>query len=176
MRIVITGSPGTGKSSVSKALSKALGLPLIGIREVVRENGLLGKDDEVDLRRLARALSFLQTRESFIIEGHLACEIPLPADWIFVLRTKPGILRRRLLKRKYGKEKLEENIMAEMLDYCSQRARREYGLIPLELDTSRRSPASSAGEIRLAIKHKKKKLDHVDYTQDLLKSAISPKK
>ncbi len=176
MRIIITGSPGTGKSSVSKALARLSGLRLIDIKGIVRAKGLLGRGGTVDIRRLARALSFLREEKSFIAEGHLACEVRLPADWIVVLRTRPSMLRRRLRARGYGKRKLDENVMAEMLDYCTQRVQAVYGKAPLELETSKRTPRSSARLIALAIKHKKKKLDRVDYSRELLESAVAPQK
>jgi len=167
MRIIITGSPGTGKSCIARVLSERLGLKLIDIKRIARERRLVGKNHEVDPRKLAAALRMLANRKNFIVEGHLACEIRLPADFIFVLRTGPATLRRRLAKRKYNKRKLEENLMAEMLDYCVLRAESVYGRAPLELDTSHRSVFGCVNIIARAIKQKKKKLDTVNYSKDL---------
>jgi adenylate kinase len=169
MRIIITGSPGTGKSSIATVLSQSLGLELIDIKRIARERKLVEKNHEVDLKKLAAALRPLARKKDFIVEGHLACEIRLPADFIFVLRASPATLRRRLAKRHYGKKKLEENLMAEMLDYCFQRAEGVYGRTPLELDTSRRSVSGCAREIIKAIKQKKKRLDTVDHSAELIK-------
>jgi len=164
MRIVITGSPGTGKSIVAMKLSGMLGIPLVQIRKVAVEKLLVGKRHEVDIRRLAAALSFLKKQKDFVVEGHLACEMRLPADFVFVLRTNPETLKRRLAKRRYAKAKLEENLMAEMLDYCTQRCENVYGKKSLELDTSRLTPEKSAAKLAKAIKQKKKRLDCVDYS------------
>ncbi len=172
MRIIITGSPGTGKSSVAKALSRRLGMTLIDLKRVAAGKKLVGKNHEVDIGRLARAVRPLVRKGDFIVEGHLACEFRIPADFIFVLRTNPRALGRRLAKRHYGAKKLGDNLMGEMLDYCSVRAKSEYGKTPLELDTSGRSVGESVREIENAIKRKKKKLDTVDYSgelKDLLK-------
>ncbi len=168
MRIIITGSPGTGKSLIAKQLSRQLGVPLVQIRKVAIENLLVGKRHEVDIRRLTRALSFLKKEKDFVAEGHLACEMRLPADFIFVLRTNPDTLKKRLAKRKYPKGKLAENLMAEMLDYCTQRCENVYGRKPLELDTSRLTVAASARKLASAVKQKKKKLDSVDYSKYLM--------
>lgn len=172
MRIIITGSPGTGKSLIARALSKRLGLELVDLKKIARSHRLVGKNHEVDVKKLAAALRPLSKKRDYIVEGHLACEFRLPADFIFVLRTSPNTLRKRLSKRGYGKKKIDENLMAEMLDYCLQRATREYGKTPLELDTTRRSVSECAGEIEKAIKRKKKKLDSVDYSAELKKSLI----
>jgi adenylate kinase len=167
MRIIITGSPGTGKSCIAQMLSESLGLELIDIKRIARERKLVGKNHEVDLQKLAAALRPLSKKKDFIVEGHLACEIRLPADFIFVLRASPATLRRRLARRRYGKKKLEENLMCEMLDYCVLRAEGVYGRAPMELDTSKRSVPECASVIIKAIKQKKKRLDTVDYSQDL---------
>lgn len=167
MRIVITGSPGTGKSEISKKLSKRLGLELVDIKNIVNLKKLRGKRHDVNLKHLSRTLTFLKYKKNYLIEGHLACEIKLPMDFIFVLRTHPAILRRRLAKRKYNKKKLEENLLAEMLDYCTQRVEQEYKKKPIELDTSHRTVTVSVFEIEKAIKQKKKKLDSVNYSKEL---------
>jgi adenylate kinase len=172
MRIVMTGSPGTGKSQIARELSKKLGLALVDLKKIARTRGLVGRNHEVDVKRLASALRPLAKKKDFIVEGHLACEFRIPADFVFVLRTHPKTLRKRLSKRGYGKKKLDENIMAEMLDYCLQRAEAEYAKKPLQLDTTRRSAGQSAAEIEKAIKRKKKKLDSVDYSEELKKSII----
>jgi adenylate kinase len=167
MRIILTGSPGTGKSRIAIALSEKLGFALIDIKRIACTRKLVGKSREVDLGKLAAALRPLARKKDFIAEGHLACEIRLPADFIFVLRTSPATLRRRLAKRHYGKKKLEENLMAEMLDYCVWRTEAVYGRKPLELDTSKRSVSGCVSELVKAIKQKKKRLDTVDYSPDL---------
>ena len=168
MRIILTGSPGTGKSVIAKKLSQMLELELVDLKKIVRQKKLLGKDNEVDVKKLAKELSFLRKKKDYLVEGHLACEMKLPADWIVVLRSNPAVLRKRLGKRRYGKKKLDENLLAEMLDYCTQRVRKVYGKEPLELDTSRRTVAGSARLIAQAIKQKKKKLDSVSYSRELM--------
>jgi adenylate kinase len=168
MRIVITGTPGTGKSTIAAALASAAGLELVSVTDVARKEKLVGRGHEVDIARLRKALRFLRLKKGYVVEGHLACEMALPADQVVVLRTEPGTLRRRMAKRGYPKEKIEENMMAEMLDYCSQRVRKEYKRTPLELDTTGRAPRACANKILAAIKQKKKKIDSVDYSQALI--------
>lgn len=170
MRIVITGTPGTGKSVIARKLSALLGLELVDLKKIVRARKLAaGREHEVDIGKLAAALGFLRRRNGYVVEGHLACELKLPADFVFVLRTNPRVLGRRLSKRGYGARKLDDNLTAEMLDYCTQRVEQEYRKKPLELDTSARSPSASARLIALAIKRKRKKLDDINYSQEIIR-------
>ena len=165
MRIVITGSPGTGKSVIAKLLAEKMNLELIDIKKVVKENSLL-EGIEVDIPKLKNALGFLDEKDDYVVEGHLACEFEIPADFIFVLRADPEILKKRFEERDYPNEKINENLMAEMLDYCVQRAEKYYDNV-LELDTSERTIEQCVDEIQEAVKNNKKKLDNVDYSDYL---------
>jgi adenylate kinase len=168
MRLIITGTPGTGKSTIAKLLAKKAGLELFSITEIVKIKMRIGAKHEVDIKKLAKHLLFLKKLDDYVVEGHLACELPLPADNIVVLRTDPSILKRRMAKRGYGKEKIEENMMSEMLDYCSIRVKKEYKKNPLELDTSKRKPPACVNKILAALMHKKKRIDSVDYSKRLI--------
>lgn len=124
MRIVITGVPGTGKSMLAERLARELGYRLVRINDVVDEKSLWeGKDrfgsKVVRMDELGRRLRRLMKEDDIIVEGHLACELKLPADIVIVCRTNPSLLKRRLGKRGYPDEKRDENVMAEMLDYCT---------------------------------------------------------
>ncbi len=169
MRLVITGTPGTGKSAVARLVARKTGMELVDLKAVARSRKLVSRSGEVDTLKLAGSLSRLKGRDGFVVEGHLACEFRIPADAVVVLRCDPRVLRRRLSRRGYGTKKLSENLMSEMLDYCTQRVNAVYGREPLELDTSRRSAASSADEIIGALRHKKKRLDKVDYSGALIR-------
>jgi adenylate kinase len=169
MRIIITGSPGTGKSTLSKKLAVELGLELIEIKKIIIQKKLINKKHEVDIEKLAMALRFLKNKRNYLVEGHLACELRIPADTIIVLRTHPKVLKTRFRKRKYGKKKTEDNLVVEMIDYCTQKIEAVYKLKPLELDTSKHGIEESVDLIKKAIKHKKKKIDLVDYSGSLIR-------
>jgi adenylate kinase len=166
-RIIITGTPGTGKSMIARRLASDLGAELIDIAMIARKSGLV-QNHEVDIQKLRKKLAFLRGNKHFVAEGHLACEMTLPADFVFVLRCDPKTLARRLKKRNYPKKKLEENLVAEALDYCTQRVLANYKVKPLELETSGRSAAECAGRLSSAVKNKKKTLDNVDHSDYLL--------
>lgn len=125
MRLIITGVPGTGKTVLAQRLAKRMRLRLVKINDVVERRRLWkGKDRfgakivrmgplQAELKRL------MEKGEKLLVEGHLACEFPLPADLVVVCRTSPKLLEKRLSKRKYPRKKADENLMAEMLDYCT---------------------------------------------------------
>jgi adenylate kinase len=157
MKIIITGSVGTGKTSIARILSKKLKVPLVELSDAVKEipfkyNKRL-KTKEVEIRDLEKWVKRrTRNRESYIIEGHLASELNLRPDYAFVLRAHPEEIRKRLAKRRYHEEKIIENMMAEALDYCSAilRIRRNV----FEIDTTDKNASQSSGEILRALKGK----------------------
>ena len=118
VKIAISGTPGTGKTS----LAKALGFEVRYLNELAKEHGLYSGYDlkrdtvGVDLEKLKRVVQDIKIEEEdiLIVEGHMAHLMPV--DRIIVLRTDPQILEGRLEKRGYSREKIEENLEAEALD------------------------------------------------------------
>ncbi|MDD5317828.1 MAG: adenylate kinase family protein [Candidatus ainarchaeum sp.] len=163
MRVVVTGVPGTGKTSISRKLSARLGCRLVEVNKVLEKKRLWrGKDASgakiALMGPLGKALGEEMLRhESVIVEGHLACEFPLPADRVVVLRTDPAVLGARLGRRKYPPAKTRENVFAELLDYCTIRSEQNYGKRKVaEMDTTKSSPESAAREIVAILKGKRK--------------------
>ncbi len=163
MKLVITGVPGTGKTAVAKLVAKRLGLRLVEINAVVARKRLWkGKDKFgsrlVRMGPLEQELRRLMVKEGVLVEGHLACEFDLPADFVIVLRTEPGALEERLSGRDYPKEKTDENVMAEMLDYCTICSLENYPKKSVyEVDTTLLSPEKTASAVMLILKGKGKK-------------------
>ncbi len=147
-RIVITGVPGTGKTTLSKKIGERLGLKVLNVSvdflesKGIRERSSSGGEILVDLDELRTVL----LKEEGILESHLLCEFSLPDSVVIVLRCEPTILKKRLLGRSYTPEKIGENLECEALDYCSQMARMNYGRV-FELDTSHRSSEESVEEV-----------------------------
>ncbi|MFQ5887148.1 MAG: adenylate kinase family protein [Candidatus Hydrothermarchaeales archaeon] len=119
MIILITGTPGTGKSLVAEILSKKINAQLIPINAI--KDVYAGVDEErgsriVDMKRLAEKIGDMMEGD-VIIEGHLSHLLPF-GDIVIVLRTDPEKLRGRLEEKGFGKEKIQENLEAEALDVC----------------------------------------------------------
>jgi adenylate kinase len=121
MIIAITGTPGTGKSSVSKILAKN-DFEVIDLNRMALENKyLLGKDEKrdiwiIDIDELEEHIKNKYSKDqTLVIEGHLS-HLLKNVDIIIILRCHPDTLRKNLFKKKWNKEKIDENIQAEILD------------------------------------------------------------
>lgn len=167
MRIIITGTPCTGKTSVSEILGKKLKIPVAHVTELVKTKKLgrkKGGEIEVNLSKLKKEL----LKTNGIIEGHLLCEFGLPNSIVFVLRCDPRVLEKRMKKRGYLKKKIKENLECEALDYCTIRAEKNYGRKKVfDVDATKRKPTEVTGKI-LSIMRGKSKPDIADYSGWLL--------
>ena len=146
MRIIVTGSPGVGKTSVAEQLGKALHHKVLNEKDFAVQRGI-GKwdaqEDElvIPLERFAKELKALLTRKkSIIIEGHMLCELKLNADIIVLVRVHPEILEPRLRARGYSEPKVQENVFCEAVDYCKKYVLRNYPKEKIiEIDTGRKT-------------------------------------
>ncbi|NLA38675.1 MAG: AAA family ATPase [Methanomicrobiales archaeon] len=113
MMVGITGTPGTGKTSVAAELERR-GHRVVHLADTVQPYIIEEDRDRqtlvVDLDLWAAEFESLDG----IVEGHIAHY--LPCDRVVVLRCRPDILRQRLALRNYSPEKIRENIEAEALD------------------------------------------------------------
>jgi len=162
MKIVITGTPGTGKSIIADILGKALRQRVVHINDFAKKNRLfIGKSGGsyiVDLKRLKRKLEKIDG----VLESHLLCDISLLDSIVFVLRCNPKVLAKRLLKRKYLRKKIKENLEVEALDYCSIKAEKNYNKV-YDVDTTSRTIGQAVKKI-IAILNRKSKADRVDFS------------
>lgn len=176
MRILITGTPGTGKSSVAREIGRRKGWVVVRLGELAERAGcVIGEEGEkiADVRKLGRAaLRELRGKRDAVVEGHLGCEFSLPLDYVFVLRTHPEELRKRMGRRRYPARKIRENLMAEMLDYCTQVAAKHYKVPILEVDTTNRTAGQAAERIIAFLEGKVKKLDKVDWGKELRRTVV----
>lgn len=120
MKISLTGTPGTGKTSISNFLSKN-NVNTINLNYYISKNIKF----EFDNNRKTKIIDIIDLNNSFnknfknknfvIIEGHLSHLLNC-VDKIIILRCHPTELKRRLLKRRWSIKKINENIESEILD------------------------------------------------------------
>ena len=159
MRIALTGTPGTGKTTVAALLP----FKVVDINSIVRAGLNVGVDPvrgclEADMEALADLFRTEtepteEKEEITILEGHFSHRF---SDWAIVLRIEPAMLRERLRARGYAEEKINENLEAEALDVILVEAAESCSRVD-EIDTTNRSPLEVAdlvkrivgGELRL---------------------------
>jgi adenylate kinase len=161
VKIGITGTPGTGKSTVSRELEGKV----VDLSEYVREENIGEKNEkgemEVDVEELKRKAPEESEDQDLILEGHLAHFLDL--DYCIVLRTRPDVLEERLGERDYSSEKVRENLESQKLDLILSQAVENQEKV-YEIDTTDKSVEEVAEEIRLAIEEKKERYGVVDWT------------
>lgn len=144
MLVALTGTPGTGKSSVGDALARR-GYHVVDLDASARELGLVEagpEGDEVDVEALSARLR-VPTKVG-ILRGHYAHRIPV--NLIVVLRCHPKVLWDRLAARGWPVDKVRENVEAEAIDIILQEAV-DRGPPVYEVDTTEGSPEVAAGEV-----------------------------
>ena len=156
MIIAVTGTPGTGKTEVAKALAKRLGWWYLSLNDLAEEEDLYkGYDKErmckiVDLDRMKEEIHILGiSHKNMVIESHYAHE--MPCDVVVVLRTELSELRRRMVEKGWKEGKIKENLEAEAMDICKQEAL-ELNKNVYEFDTTNKTPEEVAEEIEKVIK------------------------
>ena len=72
MRIVVSGTPGVGKHTISGELSKLLnGIPIIDINKIILSNHyfISSTSDEVDLTKTFNMLKMILSKKKYMIYG-----------------------------------------------------------------------------------------------------------
>ncbi len=164
MRIVITGTPGTGKTTVGRKLSELLKYEYVNLNEkLVREgvciyNDKLNTHDIIDLEKAEKIADKVLSLENVIIDT-IALSIidPDKVDIVIVLRLNPIELFKRLRINKGWKGiKLCSNVLAEALDYMLIEAIRCFGEEKVaEIDTTGRTVEDIVNECISIISGKK---------------------
>ncbi|WP_302080229.1 adenylate kinase family protein [Salinibaculum rarum] len=147
MRVAVTGTPGTGKTTAVDAVDTDLNV--VHLNEVIkREDLTTSRDDERDtlVTDMDAVEAWLNGREDVLFESHLAHQFD--ADRVVVLRCRPDELEERLTERGESPGSAAENAESEALDLILSEAVNRHGEDAVyEIDTTDRSPESVAEAI-----------------------------
>lgn len=184
--IIVTGTPGVGKTTHCETLAQSTGLKHLSINDIVKERGCHdGYDDEfkswiVDEDKLLDSIEEEVKQGGYIIDWH-ACDL-FPKSWIdlvVVLRVDSTLLYDRLKaryvyhshdvpavanksRRDYPEAKLQENLDSEIMEVLLQEARDSYDEeIVVEL-TSNNTDEIEANVERIEIWIKQWRKDHAE--------------
>ncbi|MCJ7632363.1 adenylate kinase family protein [Candidatus Bathyarchaeota archaeon] len=177
--IIVTGTPGVGKTTVATELASTLSANLLSVSELVQKENLVTESDKergtiiADMTRLrVRVRSIIgKAKKDIVIEGHYAYDIVPKAlsPHIFVLRREPDDLELKLRNRAYNEKKVSENVAAEVLDVCLIGAMKRFGKDRLhEIDVTSMDVGMVVTEILVVLNGEKEaKSGRVDWIAKL---------
>ncbi|XP_030526795.1 adenylate kinase isoenzyme 6 homolog [Rhodamnia argentea] len=131
--ILVTGTPGTGKTTTASSLAEASQVRHVSIGDLVRDKGLHdGWDDELECHvvnedLVCDELEDVMEQGGNIVDYH-GCDF-FPERWfdlVVVLQTDNTILYDRLSKRGYTGSKLSNNIECEIFQVLLEEAKESY--------------------------------------------------
>ena len=155
--IIVTGTPGTGKTLLSRKLASKLNFHYIDVNKIIKKCNLVESYDKkrktnvVDIKKLNKALikeiankkhpkknkspKNKKIKNGIVIDSHLSHYLPKKyADLCIVTKCDLKVLQKRLKRRKYSKEKIRENLDAEIFDVCLNEAmERKHKMLVLDM-------------------------------------------
>jgi adenylate kinase len=167
--IIISGTPGCGKTSVANELSKLVNAKIISLNEeAISDNFSFEYDNErkthivdfkIFLPYIIKKIKKIKKEnpQFLIIESHFTDIIPNKyIDHVFILRCDPDELVKRLKGKKYNLKKITENVQTEILGNCvSYFIQKKIKKPLLEIDTTSLSIESVAYTIKDILQRKK---------------------
>jgi len=172
--IIVTGSVGTGKTTLSKRLAKKLNFDYIDVNKIIKKYNICEGYDKkrkskiVDVKKLNKMLineinnyrnsiqnnpikkiknnnnilikiekNIKEIIKGIIIDSHLSHYLPSKyVDLCIVTKCELMELKNRLKKKKYSKDKVRENLDAEIFDICLNEAKENKHKI-ITIDTTK---------------------------------------
>ncbi|KAM3967521.1 adenylate kinase isoenzyme 6 [Aphomia sociella] len=131
--ILITGTPGVGKSTVSRLLADRLKFTWREVSKLAEEHNCLDEYDPeyqcpfLNEDKLLDIMEGMMSNGGNIVDYH-GCDF-FPERWfdgVFVIRTNNTVLYDRLTQRGYKGKKLEDNVQCEIFETLLEEAQSSY--------------------------------------------------
>jgi adenylate kinase len=143
--LIITGTPGTGKSTLAKILAQKLNYERLDLHKHYKELATTYNKQKqcYDLNfkkvlKLVKEKLKTTKKNGIILDSHIAHHLPKSVADLCIVLTCSNLkeLQKRLKKRKYSKEKIRENLDAEIFQICLTQAQEKKHKI-ITFDTSK---------------------------------------
>mmetsp|Transcript_4813 Transcript_4813/g.13916 ORF Transcript_4813/g.13916 Transcript_4813/m.13916 type:complete len:186 (+) Transcript_4813:156-713(+) len=136
--VLVTGTPGTGKTTTASLIAERTGMQHVSVGELIKELKCYeGRDEELDTNvldedKLLDAMEVIldkaaEEEKGIVVDFHV-CEF-FPERWfdlVLCLRTSTNVLFDRLTARGYNEKKRSENMEAEIMQVILEEARESY--------------------------------------------------
>ncbi len=180
--VVITGTPGVGKTVIARELGSILNRPVLHLGELIiqpqwrEELTQKGESPGESLTLKPEKVKIWIQREIAkkgwsIIESHFADLTPPDlVSHCVLLRTHPTKLQSRLEQKKWDPHKIQENVQAEILGSCVSDALasfKEHPIIFHEVDTTESSSTENLESILDCLKKNRCCQPHINWLEVL---------
>lgn len=153
MRVAVTGTPGTGKTTATELVETDL--DVVHLNDVIRDDPdrfRAAVDDDRDsvVADMEALAEWLDGRDDVLVESHLAHEFD--ADRVVVLRCRPDVVEERLRDRGESASSAAENAESEALDLILSESVARHGREHVyEVDTTDADPETVAAAIEAVV-------------------------
>jgi Predicted nucleotide kinase (related to CMP and AMP kinases) len=174
VRLLVTGTPGVGKTTIATGLARIYGATIVGLDEIITP--VLKWDPELQTYHVtneneARKLitERLKTLNSYIIDTVAVNLIDVSLiDWCIVLRLEPTQLMDRLTQRSWPHCKVVENVLAEIVGSSLVMAINMFGRDRvIEVDTTNKNVDEVVNYITNRIADRRPAVGVVDWLDDV---------
>jgi len=170
VKILVCGTPGVGKTTLSIFLS-SFSFHYFNLNTLAfYTDSFLSHDEERDSYILNTSKLLKITKKLFeifdkiILDSHIVECVPTNIDLIFLLRSDPLILYKRL-SRKYKKKKIIENVEAEFLGVIANDCYHRFDSKKIfEIVTNNLNLAKNLSK-EILLKHDKTKSKKIDWLE-----------
>jgi adenylate kinase len=174
VRLLVTGTPGVGKTTIATGLARIYGATIVGLDEIITP--VLKWDPKLQTYHVtneneARKLitERLKTLNSYIIDTVAVNLIDASLiDWCVVLRLEPTQLMDRLTRRNWPHCKVVENVLAEIVGSSLVMAINMFGRDRvIEVDTTNKNVDEVVNYITNRIADRRPAVGVVDWLDDV---------